>query len=366
MPSPRFPERLARLRSAMDDAEPIDALFVSNLEHVRYLTGFTGSSGVLLVGPDRAHFFTDGRYALQSEAEVPGFARTIVPQSSFAEAIAEEATRASLQRIGFEAAYLTFDGWRTLASAVGYGVALEPMNGLVESVKAIKSDEEIEAIRTACRLADAGCAYLTEILGVGIAEREVAWRLEVFLRERGATRMGFDTIVGSGPNGANVHGRAGGRRLGESGGPELVLIDFGCEVGGYNADITRTFCVGGAPTEAQRAMYDAVHAAQQAAFEAIRPGVHGSRPDAIARERLAAYGPMPHNLGHGLGRLVHDQALVLSPRSNVTLAPGMVTTVEPGVYVEGFGGVRIEDDVLVTAHGAERLTSFTRELLCVG
>lgn len=336
---------------------------------MRYCTGFTGSSGALLLLPDRAVFVTDGRYALQAGREAAGCEVHVVAQGgALTETAARLAADAGIARLGFESAYLTVDGLRTLEASLPPRVALVPVGEVVERVKAVKEPDEIEAIRRACRLADDGCAELTRILRPGITEREAAWRLEVHLRTHGATRLGFDTIVGSGPNGAIVHGRAGARAIGASGGPEFVLVDFGCEVDGYNADITRTFVVGGDPTPEMATMYAAVQAAQQAAVDAVAPGVAGRMVDGAARAVLAAAGmpPMPHNTGHGLGRLVHDMVGVLTPTSTRILEPGMVVTVEPGAYVDGFGGVRIEDDVLVTRTGAERLTHFPRDLTVLG
>jgi Xaa-Pro aminopeptidase len=201
-----------------------------------------------------------------------------------------------------------------------------------------------------------------------MTERELAWEMEVFMRTHGASKLGFESIVGSGPNSALIHGRPSDRRLGESGQPEFLLCDFGCEVDGYNSDITRTFVIGGEPTAEQRKLYDAVLQAELAAIAAIKPGVPGKDIDKIARDLLteAGYGEaFAHSLGHGLGRIVHDHP-ALGQKSEVTLVPGMIVTVEPGAYLEGFGGVRVEDDVLVTETGCEILTRSPKELLVIG
>nr|CAA9298664.1 Aminopeptidase YpdF (MP-, MA-, MS-, AP-, NP-specific) [uncultured Armatimonadetes bacterium] len=378
----RFPHRVAAVRARMAEPEtrtgedgstettaaPVEALIISHLENVRYLTGFTGSNGLVVLTAGAAHFLTDGRYALQSAAEVPGFERTILPQgSSLSEVAGQKAKELGLKAVGFEAAHLPYSAYAALAKAVPDGVSLIPRSGVVESVRAVKDADEIAAIRRAITVADACFDYLLTIARPGRTEREVAWDMEVFMRsERGATRLSFDSIVGSGPNSALIHGRPSGRRLGESGGPEFLLCDFGCEVDGYCSDITRTVCVGGEPTDRMRAAYDAVRAAQQAALDAIRPGVPGRDVDTLARKLLAeaGFGEMQHGLGHALGRVVHDGP-GLSQKSDVTLAPGMVLTVEPGVYVENWGGVRIEDDIVVTESGCEILTRSTKDLVAV-
>jgi Xaa-Pro aminopeptidase len=372
-----FPHRVAALRAQIASvADPsIDGLLVTHLENAKYLTGFTGSNALVLMTPEDALFLTDGRYELQAAQQVPGFTRIIVPQgTTMQQAAVEEAKRLGLRRVGFEAAHLTvrsFDALRGAAAtaAAGAETPLEwvPLNNTVEAVRQFKDADELATMRRAIRLVDDCFQFIRDTVRVGMTERELAWEMEVFLRTRGAQRLSFDSIVGSGPNSALIHGRPTDRRIGESGGPEFLLLDFGAQVDGYCSDLTRTLVVGGAPTEQMRAQYDAVRAAQQAALDAIRPGAKGRDIDTLAREALADRGfpPFAHGLGHMLGRVCHD-GMALSQLSDVTLAPGMVLTVEPGVYVEGFGGVRIEDDVLVTESGCEILTTAPKELLVAG
>lgn len=376
------PQRIAGLRARMQTpettdgqvvAESVDALIVSHLDNVRYLTGFTGSNGLVLLTDQDAFFFTDGRYALQAAREVPGFERIVLPPgSSLVDAAGKKALELPVSMVGFEGARLTYNAYRTLELALDPEIANHcpvSRSGDVEFLREVKDNYEIEKIRAACALADACFSHLLTIIRPGVTEKQVAWELEVFFRTHGAQRLSFDPIIGSGPNSAIIHGRASDRVIGSSGGPEFVLCDFGCELNGYCSDITRTVVVGGEPTEAMRRIYETTLAAQQAALTAIRPGVVGKSIDALARGMLrdAGYGEMPHGLGHGLGRLVHDLPLpTFSPMATVVLRPGIVATVEPGIYVEGLGGVRIEDDILVTATGNERLTHSPKELIVLG
>jgi Xaa-Pro aminopeptidase len=362
-----FPHRVAGLRARLDE---IDALIVSLPENVRYVTGFSGSSGLVVLTKTQAVFFTDGRYKLQAEREVPGFEQVVLPAGSILLIAAGEwlRERSDVSVIGFEADHLPYSAFLTLEQATE-GKTRTPRSGDVEAIRAIKDASEVAKIRAACQLADACFEHLCSFIKPGLTEARVAWELESFFRTNGAQKLSFDPIVGSGPNSALIHGRASERVIGASGGPEFVLLDFGCVLDGYCSDITRTVVVGSEPTEKMRHIYDAVLAAQLAALAAIKPGVEGKSVDTLAREQLkaAGYGEMPHGLGHGLGRVVHDLPLpTFSPKATVTLAAGMVATVEPGVYLEGLGGVRIEDDVLVTEAGCERLTLASKELQILG
>jgi len=346
-------------------------LLVSKLDHVRYLTGFTGSNAALLIGRNRILLATDSRYSSQVRAECPDLPAVLVPAgNTLPGALFENARNVhgwAWDSVGVEGAHITLDAFDLLRESLPSETRIRSFNGAVEAVKAIKEPVEIDAIREACRLADAACEKLLEYVRPGRRESDVAWDLEVWLQTHGARKLGFETIVASGPRSAVVHGRASGRVIGSSGKPEFVLIDFGCELDGYCSDITRTFVVGGEPDMEQRGMYEAVREAEAAAVLAVGPGVPGNDIDALARRILRKHGfpDMPHNTGHGLGMLVHDQVRVLAPSSTVTLKPNMVLTVEPGAYVDGFGGVRIEDDVLVTETGRESLTLFPRDLMVI-
>lgn len=377
-----FPHRVAGLRARFERDEEklqgIDALVVSQLENVRYLTGFSGSSGLVVLTKTEAIFYTDGRYAQQAAREVPGFERVVLAPGNpllvaAGEWLRKKGEQGTVSCIGFEADHIPYSAYLTLEQTLDPDgraqQALFPRSGDVEAIRAIKDGDEIRKIRAACQLADACFEHLCGFIKPGMTEARVAWELESFFRTHGAQKLSFEPIVGSGPNAALIHGRASERVIGESGGPEFVLMDFGCVLNGYCSDITRTVVVGGEPTEQMRHLYDSVLAAQLAALAAIKPGVEGKSVDDLARGMLktAGYGEMPHGLGHGLGRVVHDLPLpAFSPKATVTLAAGMIATVEPGVYIEGLGGVRIEDDVLVTDTGCERLTLSPKELRVLG
>lgn len=373
----RYPRRMAGVRALLSGTdkqeEVVDAVIVSHLENVRYLTGFTGSSGLALITPTDAVFFTDGRYGIQAAAEVPGFERVVLPQgSSLSGAAGEAVKQRGLKRVAFEDARLTVREYEDLKKAMPDDLALIGRSGLVESLRRIKDADEIAALRKAVVLADACFEHIRQIARPGRTEKEIAWEMETFLRAPGrAPRLSFESIVAAGPNGALPHARPSDRKLGASGGPEFVVFDYGAEVDGYCSDITRTLVVGGEPTPRQREVYGAVLTAQLAALDAIQPGKIGKDIDAVARESLTGAGlgeAFSHGLGHLLGREVHDAkpfSVGFSPRSDLVLEPGMVITVEPGVYLEGFGGVRIEDDILVTETGCEILTQSTKDLIAV-
>jgi Xaa-Pro aminopeptidase len=380
----RFPHRVAGLREqiaktadASSDKDgsavapdPVEGLIVTYLDNVHYLTGFTGSNGLVIVTPDRAIFVTDGRYGLQSAGEVPGFERVVLaPGTDMGEATAELIRRLGLRRVGYEKAHLTVAAFDGMKNHFPESVTLVGKTNLVEVLRRTKDADEIAAMRKAIVVADACFEFIRRTAKVGMTERELAWQMEVFMRHtQGAQKLSFDSIVGSGPNSALIHGRPSDRKLGESGGSEFLLCDFGAQLNGYCSDLTRTFVIGGEPTDRMRTLYNAVHESLDLALAAIKPGVPGKDVDSVARQSLTKAGlgeTFAHGLGHGLGRVVHDGA-GLSQKSDVILAPGMVVTVEPGAYLEGFGGVRIEDDVLVTETGCEILTKSTKELLVIG
>jgi Xaa-Pro aminopeptidase len=344
-------DRISRLRDSLD--EP---LLVTNPVNVRYLTGFESSNAVLLVEPERTRLFTDFRY-IEAARAVEG----VEPVETRRNTIGWLAENVS-GRIAFEADVLPY----ALAEKLrGGGLEPVPRSGLVERLRAVKDDGELATIRRACAITDRMFERLaTEVRFVGRSERDVAWEIARLFHEEGAHGLGFETIVGSGPNGARPHARAGDRMI-ESG--ELVVIDTGCTLDGYVSDYTRTFATGEPDGEAREA-YEVVRAAQQAALGVIRAGVAGVDADAAAR-RVIEDGPFAglfgHGLGHGLGLDVHE-APRLSPESADTLEPGNVVTVEPGVYVAGRFGVRIEDDVFVTADGLENPVRFRNDLVVVG
>ncbi|MBC7804897.1 MAG: aminopeptidase P family protein, partial [Akkermansiaceae bacterium] len=363
-----------RLPEVAENNPAIAALLVSHLENCRYLTGFSGSNGVVLLTADEALFFTDGRYELQTAKEVSGFEILIMPQGSdLAKAAAEQVRKRNLPSVGFEETNMTVKAFNALRVALdgengdGKGISLTGKSGYVESVRAVKDADELSRLRAAIALADRCFDYILTVAKSGLTERELAWKMEVFMRENGAERLSFDSIVGSGPNSALIHGRPSDRVIGSSGEPEFLLLDFGAELNGYCSDMTRTLVIGGEPTDRQRTMYDAVLRAQLAALAAIRPGVIGKDVHAVALKSLEADGlgqHFGHGTGHQLGRVVHDGA-ALGLTTELELRPGMVVTVEPGAYVENIGGVRIEDVVVVTETGNEILSHSKKELIAL-
>ncbi len=342
--------RIERLRELLE--EP---LLVTNLVNVLYLTGFDSSNAALLVEPDRVRLFTDFRYIESARAvdgvEVVQTTRSLIGWLG-----------ANLSgRFGFESNILPW----SFAEQLGKdGIELVPRQGLVEQLRAVKDEAELETFRQACAITDRMFERLvSEVPFVGRPERDVAWDIARLYHEEGADEPAFEAIVGSGPTGARPHARAGDRLIGSG---ELVVIDTGCKVGGYVSDYTRTFATGELDTELREA-YDVVLAAQQAGLDASRAGESGVDVDAAARgviEGSDFAGTFGHGLGHGLGLDVHE-APRLSTESPDTLAAGNVVTVEPGVYLEGRFGIRIEDDVIVTEDGIENPVRFTKDLVTV-
>lgn len=354
--------RLQKLREQLR-AREVTAALVLDPVNVGYLSGFRGSTAALVVTPERALFITDSRYTLQAQRECPGFDFSITPaSSSYLETIAEEAKKLGLAQLGIEGDYLTVSQYDNLKEKLE-GVELKPLTELVLALRRVKDAEEIAAIRSACAIVDRAFDFLLTggVLRPGVSERDVAIELEYFMKKQGSEKEAFDTIVASGARSALPHGRASEKLL-EAG--DFITFDYGARVGGYHSDLTRTVVLGEAD-DRQREVYDVVLRAQLAGLGAIRAGAEGKAVDGAAREVIAAAGHgehFGHGLGHGLGRLCHDHP-GLSQRVDLKLEAGMVLTVEPGVYVEGWGGVRIEDDVVVTEDGCELLTHAPKHLI---
>jgi Xaa-Pro aminopeptidase len=333
-----------------------EPLLVTNLVNVLYLTGFDSSNAALLVEPDRVRLFTDFRY-IEVARGIEGV-EAVQTKRSLIGWISENLSG----RFGFEANVLPWSFAEQLREG---GIELVPRKGLVERLRAIKDEGELETFRSACAITDRMFERLvSEVPFVGRRERDVAWDITRLYHEEGADDESFEAIVGSGPTGARPHARAGDRVIGSG---ELVVIDTGAKVDGYMSDYTRTFATGELDGEMQAA-YAVVLAAQQAGLDAIRAGESSVDVDAAARGVVEASefaGTFGHGLGHGLGLDVHE-APRLSTESSDTLAAGNVVTVEPGIYLEGRFGIRIEDDVIVTDEGIENPVRFTKELLTVG
>jgi Xaa-Pro aminopeptidase len=353
--------RADRLVALLDERE-VDALLVTNLVNVRYLTGYTGSNGIVLVGMHGLRcFVTDFRYVTQAEQQVRGFERRIGENDLFDEALA--ALPDGDVRLGIEDQHMSVRAFDRLREAVQASVELVPAGGGVEQLRMVKDAREVAAIRAAAELADAAMRRTLEDGLAGRTERAVALALEEEMRRLGAERASFDTIVAHGAHGALPHAVP---RDVEIAAGSLVTIDWGAQLDGYCSDCTRTFAAG-EPDGRAREIYELVLRAQLAGLDAVTPGIAGRDADAAARAVIEAAGHgdhFGHGLGHGVGLEIHE-APRLSKTSDATLAPGHVVTVEPGVYVPGELGVRIEDLVLVTGHGHELLDTLPKDLTIV-
>ncbi|HEX8742952.1 MAG TPA: Xaa-Pro peptidase family protein [Thermoleophilaceae bacterium] len=348
--------RADRLESLLAEQE-LDALLVTDLTNVRYLTGYTGTNGVCVVGPGLRVFLTDFRYVVQAERQVQGFDRERGKQD-----LLEEAAARLSGRVGFEDHDLSVKRFERLEGLVADGVELVRAGRLVERLRAVKEPEELERIRAAAALADEIFRGVAERGLAGRSEREVAFELETEMRRRGA-EPSFPSIVAGAANGAQPHAEPGDDAIPRD---TLVVVDLGCLLDGYCSDCTRTFATGAIP-DAAREVYDLVLDTQVSTLGQVRSGADGAEVDAFARERIGAAGHgerFGHGLGHGVGMVVHEEP-TLSRLSKDTLAAGNVVTVEPGVYVPGEFGVRIEDLVVVGDDGPEVLSGFPKDLTTV-
>ena len=355
--------RAARVAAVRDllATEDLDALLVSHVPNVRWLTGFSGTSALVVVTALDVVLLTDFRYATQVEQEVDVAARTIVVDQSLWTGLWELlATMPAAQRIGFDSAHLVHRDFQRLLEQ-GKRWQWRPTTDLVEGLRERKDESEVAAIRRAIGIAERALAWALEALVPGLTELQVAGLLEKALRDAGSEEYPFSLIVASGERSALPHASVGNRKLAVG---DFVLIDFGAVADGYCSDITRTVVLGSATAE-QREVYDIVREANALAAGSIRAGMKGMDADAVAREYIHARGfgeAFGHSLGHGIGLEVHE-APRLAKSAEALLPVGAVVTIEPGIYRPGWGGVRIEDDVLLTEQGAVVLTGFRRDLL---
>lgn len=348
--------RRQRLLRFFEELE-LDLLLIEHPLNLRYLAGFSGSEGALLLTPEGGWFVCDSRYTVQASKEVSGL--SVVEQAQRQEGIADLVRRAGARRVGFEAAHTTVSSHQGLATRLP-DVVLVAVGPELDTVRNCKDAAELEQLARVAGLASASLEAIVPLIRPGMAEAELALQLEFEMRRRGADGRGFDIIVASGPRGAMPHGRASDKQI-QSG--ELVTIDFGAVLDGYHSDETVTVAVGPV-TERQLQVYETVREAHDLAIEAVRPGVSCRELDAIARDFIKKQGfgdYFGHGLGHGVGLDIHEKP-VLSPRSDAVVEEGMVFTIEPGIYIPGFGGVRIEDTVAVTADGCRLLTQVPKML----
>jgi Xaa-Pro dipeptidase len=351
------PSRRAALASTLPD--DVDALLVTHMLNVRYLTGFTGSNAALLLRRDgSAVFATDGRYVTQAAVEVPDL--ETVDTRHVGPDLARRAAADSVARLGIEADHVSVSAFRGLEEAGG--VPLTPLTGLVENLRMIKDDSEVDALRQACAITDGAFAAVIETLRPGVTEQDVAWALQSLMRDRGAEALAFDSIVAFGPHSAIPHHSPTDRPLAIG---DLVKLDIGARYAGYHADMTRTVVVG-APQPWQVELHGQVAQVQQACRDQTRPTATPAELGSLANDRIEALGrKLVHGLGHGVGLEIHEDPFLMPASPARGLAEAMCVTVEPGIYLPDQGGVRIEDTVLVTANGNEPLTTSPRELLQV-
>ena len=353
--------RLALIRRRLTDLS-VDGLIVTLPANIRYLSGFSGTLGYLLIGIEVAEILGDSRYWLQMEEESPAFSLTRSSASPGLWALVAERVKANgLSRLAFESEHLTVDLYRQLRDRLPAGIALEPSRGLIEEFRMRKTPDEVEQLRRVAGIAGRAFDHVRTALRPGLRERDVAFLLEQTFRELGADGPSFETIVAAGERGALPHGRASDRPLVRS---DMVVIDFGACAGGYNSDTTRTVVIGDASAEQTRVI-DAVREAQRASLAMMRPGVAADAIDRKAREvatSLAGANAFGHGLGHGIGLMVHERPY-LSPSDQTVLQPGMVITNEPGVYIPGWGGVRLEEMVLITEQDPEVISPASREII---
>ena len=350
-------KRVAALRERLDGLEA-DAFLVTSRINRMYLSGFSGSAGWLLLSRARAYALIDFRYREQVKQQAPSFEP--VEGDDFAESLAKLVKEEGLGRVAFEAAHTSVKDQNRREEMLPQ-VRWVPTSGVIEEIRAVKEPEELARIERAVALADEAFTYITGRLA-GRSEKEVALDLEFFLRRNGAQALAFPSIVASGPQGALPHAVPTDRVIGRG---DLVTLDFGAYLDGYCSDMTRTVGIGPL-TARQREVYDVVLRAQRAGLEAVRPGRLGKEVDADARAVIEAAGfgkNFGHGLGHGVGMEVQEDPPRLSRRGEARLVPGMVTSVEPGIYIAGWGGVRIEDLVVVTEEGCRVLTRSPKELL---
>ncbi len=337
----------------------LDAFLISAPANVRFLTGFTGSNGLVVLARSGMTLLTDPRYTIQAAEQVP--CPVTVVRGPLSRAAAKLVAKKRWRRIGFEAGRMLFNDYATLRDSLGRTITLEPLGPVVEQLRMVKTADEIARIRRSVLTNSLALEAALPAVRPGVTERDIAAELEYQQRRHGAEKAAFDTIVAAGARSALPHAEPGAQPVIAN---HLLLIDMGACQDGYSSDMTRVFAVGRAPAKL-RTMYRAVLEAQHAAAESVRPGVTAAYVDGQARKVLKAHGRGPafvHSTGHGLGLEIHEPPR-LGAKDKTVLAAGMVVTIEPGAYVEGLGGIRIEDTVLITPAGHETLTPTSKELI---
>lgn len=349
-------EKLNKIRKALEKNN-LDAILITSPINRRYISGFTGTAGAVIVSKEDTRFITDFRYIEQANEQITDF--TVVEHKQLIhQEISDQLNQLKSKRVGFEQDHVTFSTYDLYKQS--FDVELVPVSGVVEELRLIKTEDELDILKKAAKIADDTFEHIKGFIKPGVKEIDVSNELEFFMRKQGATSSSFDIIVASGYRSALPHGVASDKKI-QSG--ELVTLDFGALFNGYCSDITRTVAVGEISDEL-KSIYNTVLEAQLLGVEGVKPGMTGKEADALTRDYIKekGYGDyFGHSTGHGLGMEVHEGP-GLSFRSDKKLEEGMVVTVEPGIYVPNVGGCRIEDDIVVTKTGNERLSYSSKEL----
>ncbi|EMF0500006.1 TPA: M24 family metallopeptidase [Enterococcus hirae] len=349
--------RVEKLRKKMQE-ENLDSFLITSPYNLRYLTNFTGTTGLAVISLEKAFFITDFRYTEQAAAQAQGF-EIIKNVGPIFEEVADLVQKEGLRELGFEETTVSFLEYSVLEEIID--AQLIPISGMIEELREIKDEEEIAIIEKACSIADLAYDHILKMIQPGMTEIEVANQLDFYMRSLGASGVSFETIVASGLRSAMPHGVAS-KKIIEQG--DLITIDFGCYYEGYVSDMTRTFAIGD-PGEQLKEIYQIVLEAQLAVLEVAKPGVTGKQLDAVARDYITKHGygeAFGHSTGHGIGLEIHEGPNV-SVRAEKQFVPGNIITDEPGIYLPGIGGVRIEDDLLITSDGNRVLTHSPKELI---
>lgn len=349
--------RVEKLRKKMQE-ENLDSFLITSPYNLRYLTNFTGTTGLAVITLEKAFFITDFRYTEQAAAQAQGF-EIIKNVGPIFEEVADLVQKEGLRELGFEETTVSFLEYSVLEEIID--AQLIPISGMIEELREIKDEEEIAIIEKACSIADLAYDHILKMIQPGMTEIEVANQLDFYMRSLGASGVSFETIVASGLRSAMPHGVAS-KKIIEQG--DLITIDFGCYYEGYVSDMTRIFAIGD-PGEQLKEIYQIVLEAQLAVLEVAKPGVTGKQLDAVARDYITKHGygeAFGHSTGHGIGLEIHEGPNV-SVRAEKQFVPGNIITDEPGIYLPGIGGVRIEDDLLITSDGNRVLTHSPKELI---
>jgi len=352
-------KKIEGIRKQLDELG-MDCILITTQENVRYLTNFTGSSGAVLISNSEAKFLTDFRYAKQSHEQISGYEIQVTSDSKlFFQSIVDQVDTMNVKKLGFESSYVTHKTFVDLKERLS--IELIPTTNVVEKMRAIKSESEIDLIRNAAVISDRAFERIMDFIRPGLTEREVANELEYEMRKEGATSSGFDMIIASGYRAALPHGLASDKII-ENG--DMITFDFGALYEGYRSDMTRTISLG-EPEQKFKEIYKIVLDSLLLCEKQIKAGMPAKQVDAIVRDYITdkGYGEyFGHGTGHGIGLMIHEDPF-FSKTSNQVLKTGMVVTIEPGIYLPDFGGVRIEDDVVIKNKGIEILTKSPKELI---